>query len=177
MWQLNDPFSSISDFQLKRKKKLVSQLSLRNVEVQSHTFQTTKWIALYLAVISKTLSSLVPISLIILYKWTAAYKHPEIYFELYFSFSVRFPNGKYCTPLMRSRFDSPGNGKVLYFLRKDLEHNTKLSFYIRIENDAYKRLVWFLYPLPHRCFGNSTVKWAVQSFYRIWWYMELHESW
>ena len=36
----------MSDFQLKRKK-LISQLSLTDVEFQSHTFATTKWIALY----------------------------------------------------------------------------------------------------------------------------------
>ena len=43
------PFSSMLDFQLKRKKKkkLVSQLSLTDVEFQSHNFEITKWIALY----------------------------------------------------------------------------------------------------------------------------------
>ena len=36
----------MSGFQLKRKK-LVSQPSLIDVEFQSHTFETTKWINLY----------------------------------------------------------------------------------------------------------------------------------
>ena len=38
-----DPFSSMSDFQLKRKKKLVSQLSSTDVEFQSYTFETLLW--------------------------------------------------------------------------------------------------------------------------------------
>ena len=47
MWELSDPFLSISDFQLKRKK-LFSQLNLTDIEFQSHNFETTKWIALYI---------------------------------------------------------------------------------------------------------------------------------
>ena len=38
--------SGLSDFQLKGNE-LVSQFSLTNVEFQSHTFETTKWVALY----------------------------------------------------------------------------------------------------------------------------------
>ena len=46
VWSLTDSFSSMSDFQLKRKK-LVTQLSLTDVEFHSHSIETTKLMALY----------------------------------------------------------------------------------------------------------------------------------
>ena len=43
---LRDLFSSITDFQLKRKNGF-HNLVWQNVEFQPHTFETTKWIAFY----------------------------------------------------------------------------------------------------------------------------------
>ena len=40
-------FRQCKTFNRKEKKKLVSQLSLTDVEYQSHISETTKWLALY----------------------------------------------------------------------------------------------------------------------------------